>query len=264
MEAEDNRKIDISNLNKAFNCHPVLKNVSLPIKKGETLVVLGRSGAGKSVLLKIIVGLLKPDTGSVWIDQEEITNLELDELNRVRKKIGFLFQYSALFDSLSVAENVAFPLRRHTRMKESEISERVQHLLSLVDVEQATEQLPSEISGGMRKRVALARALALDPEILLCDEPTAGLDPITSNEIDELIKAMQKKRDLTSVVVTHDLQSAQTISTSVALLHQGEILIRGTFSDLARSDNPFVKRFIHPAHHEELCPEQRGQGSDNK
>ena len=257
MEPTSNRKICISNLNKFFNGRHVLNNVSLTVRKGETLVILGRSGAGKSVLMKLIVGLQKPDSGSVWIDEEEITNLELDDLNRVRKKIGFLFQYSALFDSLSVEENVAFPLRRHTWMQDNEIKERVHHLLSLVSVEQTSEQFPAEISGGMRKRVALARALALDPEILLCDEPTAGLDPITANEIDELIRAMQKKKDLTSIVVTHDLQSAQTIATSAALLHQGEILVRGTFSDLARSEIPFVKRFIHPTHPEELCPERR-------
>jgi phospholipid/cholesterol/gamma-HCH transport system ATP-binding protein len=256
MEAEAISKIRISNLNKSFNGHHVLRDVNLTIRKGETLVVLGRSGAGKSVLLKIMVGLQRPDSGSVWIDEKEITYLKLDELNKLRKKIGFLFQYSALFDSLSVADNVAFPLVRHTTMHESQMKQRVRHLLSLVGVENASEQFPAEISGGMRKRVALARALALDPEILLCDEPTAGLDPITSNGIDELIKNMQQQRNLTSVVVTHDLQSARTISTSVALLHEGEILIRGAFSDLLRSDNPFVKRFIHPTHKEEMCPER--------
>jgi len=239
-------KIEISKLSKTFKSQTVLNGLDLAVPKGETLVILGRSGAGKSVLLKIMVGIQKPDSGSVRMDDEEITGARLDDLNRIRKKIGFLFQYSALYDSLTVGENVAFPLKRHTDMPEGEQHERAFELLSSVGVESAIDKLPAEISGGMRKRVALARALALDPEILLCDEPTAGLDPITSGEIDELIRNMQQEQEITSIVVTHDLQSARTISTDVALLHDGNILVRGTFDDLLRCGDPFVRRFMEP------------------
>jgi len=245
--ANANPKILISHLFKAFGDQAVLDDVNLKVGRGETLVILGRSGAGKSVLLKIIVGIQAPDSGSIGIDGNEITDLDLDSLNQVRKNIGFLFQYSALYDSLTVEQNVEFPLRRHTDMGRTERKHRAFELLSAVGVENASPKLPSEISGGMRKRVALARALALGPEILLCDEPTAGLDPITAGEIDDLIKRMQVDRGITSIVVTHDLQSARTISTHVALLHHGRILMHGGFDDLLRSDNPFVRKFMIPA-----------------
>lgn len=239
-------KILVSNLFKSFRAQTVLDDVSLSIRKGKTLVILGRSGAGKSVLLKIIVGLQQPDLGSVWINEQEITVMKLEDLNRIRKRIGFLFQYSALYDSLTVEENVGFPLRRHTELSGSERRDRAMELLSRVGVEAAAAKLPAEISGGMRKRVALARALALNPEILLCDEPTAGLDPITAAEIDDLIRRMQTERDITSIIVTHDLQSAKSISTEVALLHQGKIMMQGTFDDLIHSENPFVRKFMQP------------------
>lgn len=240
-------KILVSHLSKSFGAQAVLDDINLAVRKGETLVVMGRSGAGKSVLLKILVGIQKPDSGSsIRINEEEIAEARLKVLNRIRKKIGFLFQYSALYDSLTVEENVKFPLRRHTEMPETELKERAFELLARVGVAGASYKFPSEISGGMRKRVALARALALNPDILLCDEPTAGLDPITSAEINELIKRMQDEQALTSIVVTHDLQSTRAISTAVALLHQGRILMQGTFDDLVRSENPFIHRFMQP------------------
>jgi len=210
MAANGKPKILISHLFKSFRTQTVLDDINLDIRKGETLVVLGRSGAGKSVLLKVLVGIQSADSGSVRIDGTDVTQAPLDMLNRVRKKIGFLFQYSALYDSLTVGENVAFPLRRHTDMPEAERKDRAFELLSRVGLEDAFSKLPSEISGGMRKRVALARALALNPEILLCDEPTSGLDPITAAEIDNWIKDMQNNRDITSIIVTHDLQSARS------------------------------------------------------
>jgi phospholipid/cholesterol/gamma-HCH transport system ATP-binding protein len=243
---DDIPKILVSHLFKSFGTQVVLDDINLAVRKGGTVVVLGRSGAGKSVLLKILVGIQKPDSGSIWIDEEEITEANLKVLNQVRKKIGFLFQYSALYDSLTVEENVKFPLRRHTEMLETELKERVFELLARVEMAGTSSKLPSEISGGMRKRVALARALALNPDILLCDEPTAGLDPITSAEINELIRRMQEEQALTSIVVTHDLQSARKISTAVALLHQGKILMQGTFDDLVRSENPLIHQFMKP------------------
>ncbi len=240
-------KILISHLFKSFGNQTVLYDINLSAHQGEILTVLGRSGAGKSVLLKILVGIQRPDSGSVWIDEKDITGVDPYTMNRIRKKIGFLFQYSALYDSLTVEENVEFPLRRHTVMSDRERRERAMGLLSSVGVDAAADKFPSEISGGMRKRVALARALALNPEILLCDEPTAGLDPITAAEIDDLLKRMQEEQQITSIVVTHDLQSARTISTSVALLHKGKIVLHGSFDDLIHSENPFVRKFMQPA-----------------
>ncbi len=238
--------IEILDLRKSFGRQQVLRGISLKVPHGETLVILGRSGMGKSVLLKIVIGLQKPDSGGVEVDGEEITKLSVNRLNQLRKRIGFLFQYSALFDSLTVAENVAFPLRRHVKMPEEDLKQRVYELLSRVDVQDASSKLPAEISGGMRKRVALARALALKPEILLCDEPTAGLDPITAGEIDALIRSMQQKYQMTSIVVTHDLQSARTISDRVALLHEGDIVFLGTFEELVKSPNDLVRDFVRP------------------
>jgi len=238
--------IQISSLSRSFGRQPVLRAIDLTVGHGETLVILGRSGTGKSVLLRIIVGLLRPDSGSVKIDGEEVTNLSLDRLNEIRKSIGFLFQYSALFDSLTVAQNVAFPLERHSRMSEAEINDRVHELLSRVGVENAAAKLPGEISGGMRKRVALARALALTPRILLCDEPTAGLDPITSAEIDDLIKSLQQRFQTSSVIVTHDLECARIVSDRIAMLHGGDILFEGSFAGLLRSENELVRKFVRP------------------
>ena len=229
---------------KSFGAQVVLNGIDLTVARGETLAVLGRSGTGKSVLLKIIIGLQKPDAGSVNIHGQEITGINLGKLNEIRKKMGFLFQQAALYDSLTVEQNVAFPLKHNTKMPESEQRDRVKDLLKGVGMEGDLKKMPSDISGGMQKRVGLARALALDPDILLLDEPTAGLDPITSGEIDELILKLQKEHAMTSIVVTHDLQSAKTIAGRLALLHEGNIVIEGTFEDLEKSHDKFVSDFM--------------------
>lgn len=244
MERSDGPAIAVKDLRKSFGDQTVLNGVNLQVVRGETIAILGRSGTGKSVLLKLLIGLQKPDSGSIEVEGKELTGLKMDQLNEIRKKVGFLFQHAALYDSLSVEENVAFPLVRHRRMPPGEQKDRVRELLSRVGMERDARKMPSEISGGMQKRVGLARALALDPDILLCDEPTAGLDPITSREIEDLILKLQKERQMASVVVTHDLRGAKMISNRLAVLHQGNILIEGTFEDLQKSHDSFVSRFM--------------------
>lgn len=236
--------IRVKTLRKSFGDQTVLNGIDLEVALGETLAVLGRSGTGKSVLLKLIIGLLEPDSGSICIHGQEITDLPLERLNQIRKKIGFLFQYSALYDSLTVEENVAFSLERHTKMSATERRARVQKLLADVGMEKDLEKMPGEISGGMQKRVGLARALALEPDILLFDEPTAGLDPITAREIGELISQLQKDCKRASIVVTHDLHGARAISDRLALMDRGNILIEGTFEDLQKSRDKFVAQYL--------------------
>jgi len=207
--------------------------------------VLGRSGTGKSVLLRLIIGIEKPDAGSVCIHGQNIAGLALDRMGEIRKKMGFLFQHAALYDSLTVAENVAFPLEHHRRdIAKSERADRVRQLLAEVGMDGALNKMPSDISGGMQKRVGLARALALEPEILLLDEPTAGLDPISSGEIDELILTLQRERQMASIVVTHDLHSARANASRLALLNEGNVVVEGTFDELQQSDIGFVKDFL--------------------
>jgi phospholipid/cholesterol/gamma-HCH transport system ATP-binding protein len=236
--------IVLQQVHKNFGAQTVLNGIDLQIDEGETVAVLGRSGAGKSVLLKLIVGLQKPDSGSIHIHGREITDLSLDDLNDIRTKMGFLFQEAALYDSLTIEDNVAFPLRRHHAMSLSEQRDRVRELLSVVGMAEDAHKMPSEISGGMKKRVGLARALAMEPDILLFDEPTAGLDPITATEIEELMLKLQNERDLASVVVTHDLHGAKTVADRLVLIHDGNILIEGTFDDLRESRDTFVSQFL--------------------
>jgi phospholipid/cholesterol/gamma-HCH transport system ATP-binding protein len=239
--------IAAENLHKSFGAQKVLNGINLTVSRGETLAVLGRSGTGKSVLLRLIIRLETPDSGSVRIHGEDIAGLSLDKMGEIRKTMGFLFQQAALYDSLTIAENVAFPLEHHRRaMSKSERTERVTVLLAEVGLESNLNKMPSDISGGMQKRVALARALALDPEILLLDEPTAGLDPISSGEINELILKLQRERQMASIVVTHDLHSAKTIANRLAILNEGSVVAEGTFSDLQESDIRFVQEFLRP------------------
>jgi phospholipid/cholesterol/gamma-HCH transport system ATP-binding protein len=241
----DTSVVAVKHVERTFGTHKVLNGISLAVSGGETMAVLGRSGTGKSVLLRLIIGLDKPDSGSVCIHGQDLAGLTLDQIGAIRTKMGFLFQHAALYDSLTVGENVAFPLQHHRReMSRAEQSERVRQLLAEVGMEGSLEKMPSDISGGMQKRVGLARALALEPEILLLDEPTAGLDPISSGEIDDLILKLQRERQMASIVVTHDLHSARTIANRLALLDQGRVVIEGKFEDLEQSDIAFVKEFL--------------------
>jgi phospholipid/cholesterol/gamma-HCH transport system ATP-binding protein len=248
MGQEHTPAIEVEDLHKSFGSQTVLNGVNLKIECGETLTVLGPSGTGKSVLLKLIIGLQKPDAGSIKVNGKEITQLTREKLNQVRKEIGFLFQSAALYDSLSVEENVAFPLRQHTQLSDTERTEQVRTLLTSVGIEGGFEKLPAQISGGMRKRVGLARALALAPKILLYDEPTAGLDPVTSSKINELILRLQNERKMSSIVVTHDVHSARTVSDRLAFLHEGSIKAEGSAEELERSDNELIFQFFQLGH----------------
>jgi phospholipid/cholesterol/gamma-HCH transport system ATP-binding protein len=239
--------VAIARLRKSFGQQKVLNGIDLTVTGGEILAVLGRSGTGKSVLLKLLIGLQKPDDGSILILGQEITHLEMDPLNEIRKKMGFLFQDAALYDSLTIEENVAFPLSRHTELAGTELRDRVKELLSSVGLDRDLDKMPSEISGGMRKRVGLARAIALNPEILLLDEPTAGLDPISATEIGALISKLRTDRKMTSIVVTHDIHSAGTIADRLVMLDQGNIRIDGTFEELRKSRDQFVTQFLKDA-----------------
>jgi phospholipid/cholesterol/gamma-HCH transport system ATP-binding protein len=239
--------IQITDLQKSFGQQKVLDGLRLDVAENETLAVLGRSGTGKSVLLKLLIGLQTADSGSICIRGQDIAKLPVEELNEIRKHIGFLFQQSALYDSLTIEQNVLFPMSRHSRAPEKEQVERARELLSSLGMSKDFEKLPSQISGGMQKRVGLARALALDPEILLFDEPTSGLDPITAAEISDLILDLKKKRRMTGVVVTHDLRGARVFADRVVLLDKGKIVAEGKFSDLQKSQEPFVREFMRDA-----------------
>ena len=247
-EAEKNSSapaIAVDDLHKSFGSQKVLNGISLAVSRGETLAVLGRSGTGKSVLLRLIIGLEKPDSGSVRIHGQDIVGLALDQLGEIRMKMGFLFQHAALYDSLTVEQNVAFPLQHHKKeMSKSEHGDRVKQLLTEVGMEGDLEKMPSDISGGMQKRVGLARALALEPDILLLDEPTAGLDPISAAEIDDLVLKLQEEHHMASIVVTHDLHSAKTIAGRLALINEGNVVIEGSFEELQKSDIEFVREFL--------------------
>ena len=236
--------IAVQDLHKTFGTQKVLNGITFQVGEGETVAVIGRSGGGKSVLLKLVIGLQTPDSGSIRIEDQEITKADSKQLNEVRKKVGFLFQQAALYDSLSVAENVDFPLVRHSQMSAHERGQRVRNLLGEVGMDQELEKFPSQLSGGMQKRVGLARALALDPDVLLFDEPTSGLDPITATEIEHLIVELKKKRRLSAIVVTHDVDGAKAYSDRMVLLHNGDIHAQGSFDELEHSNDELVSQFF--------------------
>ncbi len=232
------------NLYKSFGVKEVLRGLNLDIFHGETIVILGGSGTGKSVLLKHTIGLLKPDGGEVYVNGEEITNLNEAQLIPVRRKVGVLFQAGALFDSMNVYENVAFALKEHTDMKEDEINEKVKEKLNLVEMDNVEHLMPSDLSGGMKKRVALARAIVLEPQAILYDEPTTGLDPIIAGNINKMIRNLQKQLEVTSIVVTHDITSAFTVADRVAFLYDGKIKFLGTVEEAKNTDEPLLNNFI--------------------
>ena len=236
--------IELINLYKEFGKHPVLRSVNLEIRDGETMVIIGRSGTGKSVLLKHIVGLMRPDEGQVIVDGEEVSRVGGETLRRLRLKFGVLFQGAALFDSLTVGENVAFSLREHTPMEEPEIQARIVECLGYVGLSGIEHLRPAELSGGMRKRVGLARALAIKPRVILYDEPTTGVDPIGADAINRLIVRLHDRLKVTSVVVTHDMVSAYKIADRIAMLHEGRILQVGTAEEIRSTSNPVVRQFI--------------------
>jgi phospholipid/cholesterol/gamma-HCH transport system ATP-binding protein len=236
--------IEVRDLHRAFGTNEVLKGLNLSITEGTTTVILGGSGSGKSVLVKHMIGLLKPDSGTVLVEGQEIQDLDEREIQPVRAKFGMVFQFAALFDSMSVGENVAFPLREHSGLKDREIAAKVAEKLDLVGLGGLEDKAPSELSGGMRKRVGLARALARDPKIVLYDEPTTGLDPITTDYVDEMIVDTQKRLGVTSVVISHDIGSSFKVADRVAVLYEGVIVEQGTPAELRQSQHPYVKKFL--------------------
>lgn len=236
--------IKIRNLCKRFGDKVVLDDISLDVEKGENLVVFGRSGTGKSVLLKCIIGLLVPDSGKVFIKEKDVTILSTKELNKVRRFTSFLFQGAALYDSMTVRENLKFSLQRNVDISDEDAEVKVVNTLKLVSLEEAIDKMPSELSGGMKKRIGLARSIITDPEIMFYDEPTTGLDPISSKEISELILDLQKKLNMTSIIVTHDLNCAHIISDRTIFLKDGKIAYQGKIEELAVSQDKFLKNFF--------------------
>jgi phospholipid/cholesterol/gamma-HCH transport system ATP-binding protein len=236
--------IRIRGLRKRLGARQVLDGVDLDIPEGKTVVIMGRSGTGKSVLLKHIIGLMQPDDGQIEVDGQPVVGLGENDLNEVRKRFGMLFQGAALFDSLTVGENVGLPMREHTRLADAEVRRRVTERLDWVGLQGVEDMKPASLSGGMRKRVGLARALAMDPAYILYDEPTTGLDPIMADVINRLIRSLQQRIGVTSIVVTHDLQSAYHVGDVMAMLHEGRILFTGSPEELRESGDPFVRQFI--------------------
>ena len=244
MQTDPSYMIEFREVSKSFGDKKVLQRLSLGIYRGETLVVLGRSGSGKSVMLKILLGLIQPDAGQVIVDAQEITQLAEKDLFPIRQKIGMLFQGSALFDSLTVGENVAYALTEHSRKSPLEIEAIVQKNLAFVELEGTEHLMPSELSGGMRKRVALARAMAYQPQIMLYDEPTTGLDPITATTINAYIRKTQKELNVTSIVVTHELDSGFGVADRLAMINDGKIIAIGSKEELANCTDEFVQTFL--------------------
>ena len=229
---------------KRFGAQQVLKGFSLEVREGETVAVIGASGSGKSVALKHVVGLLKPEEGEVWVDDREVARLEREELYEVRRNVGYVFQFAALFDSMTVADNVGMGLRRISGMTDRDIEARVADSLHRVDLAGYEERFPSELSGGQKKRAGLARAIAMNPKYLLYDEPTTGLDPVTTTVIDRLILRMRKELDVTGVVITHDMESAYRVADRIGMLHDGRIRFIGTPEEIRKCDDPVVRGFI--------------------
>ena len=236
--------IKLDDVYKAFGDKKVLQGFSLEINEGETMVIIGYSGSGKSVAIKHIVGLLTPDAGTVFVDGLEVPELPRDELYALRGHIGYVFQFAALFDSMTVGENVAMALRKERKMSEPDIAARVTESLALVDLPDAANKYPAELSGGMRKRVGIARAIAKRPKYILYDEPTTGLDPVTSAVIDELMIRMREKLGVTSVVITHDMRSANSVGTRIAMLYEGRVRQVGTVDEIQHTTDPVVRQFI--------------------
>ena len=237
--------IKIEHLSKSFGDNEVLKDITLDLYKGENLVVLGKSGTGKSVTIKCVVGLLEQDKGSLKVFDQEVLDLSEQELKELRIRIGFLFQSGALYDSMTVRENLEFPLRRVLKIKDTEeMTKRVEEILEGVGLPDAIDKMPSELSGGMRKRIGLARTMILKPEIMLYDEPTTGLDPITSKEISELILSMQKNYGISSIIITHDIACAKIVANRVLVMSEGEVIAEGTFDELEGSDDELISSFF--------------------
>ena len=236
--------ISLRNVHKAFGPKRVLQGFSLDVDEGETMVIIGYSGSGKSVAIKHIVGLLEPDEGQVIVDELDVPKLPRHELYALRARIGYVFQFAALFDSLSVGENVAMGLRKQGQLSGAEIEERVHEVLELVDLPNIQDRFPAELSGGMRKRVGLARAIALRPKYILYDEPTTGLDPVTSAVIDELMVRMREKLGVTSIVITHDMRSAYRVGTRIAMLYEGQVRQVGTVDEIRNTADPIVRQFV--------------------
>lgn len=239
--------IDVQDVWKSFDDHTVLKGITMHVRDGASDVILGRSGIGKSVLLKSIVGLLHPERGSIRVMDREVIGMKNRDLNALRKHIGYVFQYAALYDSLTVRENLEFPLRKHTDADEAEITDRVFEQLRLVGLEEAVDKMPSELSGGMKKRIGLARAIIKKPSIVLYDEPTAGLDPITAREISELILNLEEQFGITSITVTHDLECARIIANRIYILDDGVFQHQGSYDELKSSDDPYTRAFFQVA-----------------
>jgi phospholipid/cholesterol/gamma-HCH transport system ATP-binding protein len=236
--------IQLVNVYKAFGAKRVLEGFTLDVPEGETMVIIGYSGTGKSVAIKHIVGLLTPDQGTVYVDGPGVPELSRQELSRLRAKIGYVFQFAALFDSLTIGENVAMALRKDRSLSESAIADRVRESLELVDLPDVESKYPAELSGGMRKRVGIARAIAKRPKYLLYDEPTTGLDPVTSAVIDQLMVRMREKLGVTGVVITHDMRSAYTVGTRIAMLYEGRVRQVGTVDEIRQTSDPVVRQFI--------------------
>ena len=243
--------IRLEDVTKTFASHDAVHRVSFCVEDGETLAVIGGSGSGKSTLLRLIIGLIRPTSGRIWIGDAEISQMSEAELDVVRLKMGMVFQYSALFDSMTVGENVAFGLREHRRLKESEIERIVREKLQLVGLAGSERMMPGELSGGMKKRVSLARAIAIDPAVILYDEPSSGLDPITSAKIDDLIIETQRNLGVTSVVVTHDMASACRIADRIAMLHKGSLIALDTVEGFRKLEDPRVRAFFRAVETEE-------------